>query len=165
MVMWSLIPPEKGEEPRIRLRVSEIMNRNLITVTPEDTVFKAAKLMSEHNIGSVVVMKGGELKGIVTERDLISRYIAKKDGRRPEDVKVREVMTDKPVTIRDNVDIDEAARLMVDRNVRRLIVVNSDGKVVGIVSSRDILKVAPHIWFILSEKLRLAKSKRGWSLV
>jgi len=163
--MWSLIPPEKGEEPRIRLRVSEIMNRNLITVTPEDTVFKAAKLMSEHNIGSVVVMKGGELKGIVTERDLISRYIAKKDGRRPEDVKVREVMTDKPVTIRDNVDIDEAARLMVDRNVRRLIVVNSDGKVVGIVSSRDILKVAPHIWFILSEKLRLAKSKRGWSLV
>ncbi len=163
--MWSLIPPEKGEEPRIRLRVSEIMNRNLITVTPEDTVFKAAKLMSEHNIGSVVVMKGGELKGIVTERDLISRYIAKEDGRRPEDVKVREVMTDKPVTIRDNVDIDEAARLMVDRNVRRLIVVNSNGKVVGIVSSRDILKVAPHIWFILSEKLRLAKSKRGWSLV
>lgn len=162
--MWSLIP-ERGEETRIRLKVSEIMNRNLITVTPRDTVYKVAKLMSEHNIGSVVVMEKGELRGIVTERDLISRYIAKEDGRKPEDVKVEEVMTKEPVIVRDNVDIDEAARIMVDHNVRRLIVVNSNQKVVGIISSRDILKVAPHIWFILSEKLRLAKSKKGWSLV
>ena len=164
MGMWSLIP-EKGDEPRIRLRVSEIMNRNLITVSPQDTVFKAAKLMSEHNIGSVVVMEKGVLRGIVTERDLISRYIAREDGRKPEEVKVEEVMTKEPIVVRDNMDIDEAARIMVDHNVRRLIVVNSNQKVVGIISSRDILKVAPHIWFILSEKLRLAKSKRGWSLI
>ncbi len=162
--MWSLIP-EKGEEPRIRLKVSEIMNRNLITVTPQDTVYKAAKLMSEYNIGSVVVMEGGELKGIVTERDLISRYIAKEDGRKPDEVKIEEVMTKEPIVIRDNADIDEAARIMVDHNVRRLIVINSNRDVVGIVSSRDVLKVAPHIWFILSEKLRLAKSKKGWSLI
>ncbi len=162
--MWSLIP-EKGEEPRIQLKVSEIMNRNLITVTPQDTVFKAAKLMSEYNIGSVVVMEGGELKGIVTERDLISRYIAKEDGRKPDEVKIEEVMTRNPIVIRDSADIDEAARIMVDHNVRRLIVVNSNKKVVGIVSSRDVLKVAPHIWFILSQKLRLAKSKKGWSLI
>ncbi len=164
MVMWSLLP-EKGEEPKFRLKVSEIMNRNLITVTPQDTVFKVAQLMSEHNIGSVVVMEKGVLRGIVTERDLISRYIAKKDGRKPEEVKVEEVMTKEPVIVRDNIDIDEAARIMVEHNVRRLIVVNSNKKVVGIISSRDILKVAPHIWFILSERLRLAKSKKGWSLV
>ncbi len=162
--MWSLIP-EKGEEPRIRLKVSEIMNRNLITVTPQDTVYKAAKLMSEYNIGSVVVMEEGELKGIVTERDLISRYIAKEDGRKPDEVKIEEVMTDNPIVIRDNADIDEAARIMIDHNVRRLIVINSNHNVVGIISSRDVLKVAPHIWFILSEKLRLAKSKKGWSLI
>jgi len=164
MVMWSLIP-EKGEKTELRLKVSEIMNRNLVTVTSQDTVFKAAKLMSENNIGSVVVMEGGVLKGIVTERDLISRYIAKEDGRKPEEVKVEEVMTREPIVVRDNTDLDEAARIMVEHNVRRLIVVNSNQKVVGIISSRDILKVAPHIWFILSERLRLAESEKGWSLI
>lgn len=162
--MWSLIP-EREEELRIRMKVSEIMNRNIITMRPEGTVYEAAKLMKEHNIGSVVVMEEGELKGIVTERDLITRYIAMEDGRRPEEVRVSEIMTENPITIRDNADIDEAARVMIENNIRRLIVVNYDGKVVGIVSSRDILKVAPHIWFILLQELRIAQSRGRWGLV
>lgn len=162
--MWSLIP-EREEELRVRMKVSEIMNRNLITMGPNGTVYEAAKLMKEHNIGSVVIMEGGELKGIVTERDLITRYIAMEDGRKPEEVKVSEIMTREPVTIRDNADVDEAARIMIERNVRRLIVVNYDGKVVGIVSSRDILKIAPHIWFLLMQELRIAQSRGRWGLV
>ncbi|MCC6028890.1 MAG: CBS domain-containing protein [Candidatus Korarchaeum sp.] len=156
--MWSLIP-EREEELKVRTKVSEVMNRNLITMRPDGTVYEAAKLMKENNIGSVVIMEGSELKGIVTERDLITRYIAVGDGRRPEDVKVSEIMTKDPVTIRDNTDIDEAARIMIERNIRRLIVVNYDGRVVGIISSRDILKVAPHIWFLLLQELRIAQSK------
>jgi CBS domain-containing protein len=158
MKMWSLIP-EREEELKVRMKVSEVMNRNLITMRPDGTVYEAAKLMKENNIGSVVIMEGSELKGIVTERDLITRYIAVGDGRRPEDVKVSEIMTKDPVTIRDNTDIDEAARMMIERNIRRLIVVNYDGRVVGIISSRDILKVAPHIWFLLLQELRIAQSK------
>jgi CBS domain-containing protein len=158
MKMWSLIP-EREEELKVRMKVSEVMNRNLITMRPDETVYEAAKLMKENNIGSVVIMEGSELKGIVTERDLITRYIAVGDGRRPEDVKVSEIMTKDPVTIRDNTDIDEAARVMIERNIRRLIVVNYDGRVVGIISSRDILKVAPHIWFLLLQELRIAQSK------
>jgi CBS domain-containing protein len=158
MKMWSLIP-EREEELKVRMKVSEVMNRNLITMRPDGTVYEAAKLMKENNIGSVVIMEGSELKGIVTERDLITRYIAVGDGRRPEDVKVSEIMTKDPVTIRDNTDIDEAARIMIERNIRRLIVVNYDGRVVGIISSRDILKVAPHIWFLLLQELRIAQSK------
>ncbi|MEM1984500.1 MAG: CBS domain-containing protein, partial [Candidatus Korarchaeum sp.] len=99
MRMWSLIP-EREEESRVRVKVSEIMNRNIITMKPEGTVYEAAKLMKENNIGSIVVMDGGELKGIVTERDLITRYIAMEDGRRPEEVKVSEIMTENPITIR-----------------------------------------------------------------
>ncbi len=163
--MWALIPPDEDEEARVRLTVSDIMNRNIVYVEPEDSVYKAAKLMKEHGIGSVVVLKKGELKGIVTERDLITRYIAKGDGRRPEDVKVSEIMTSNPVVVKENTEVDEAARLMVEKNIRRLLVVNSSGKLVGIVSSRDIIRIAPHIWFILSEKLRMARSKRGWSLI
>ncbi len=158
MKMWSLIP-EREEELKVRMKVSEVMNRNIITMRPDGTVYEAAKLMKENNIGSVVIMEGGELKGIVTERDLITRYIAAEDGRRPEDVKVSEIMTKDPITIRDNTDIDEAARIMIEKNIRRLIVVNYDGRVVGIISSRDILKVAPHIWFLLLQELRIAQSK------
>ncbi len=158
MKMWSLIP-EREEELKVRMKVSEVMNRNIITMRPDGTVYEAAKLMKENNIGSVVIMEGGELKGIVTERDLITRYIAAEDGRRPEDVKVLEIMTKDPITIRDNTDIDEAARIMIEKNIRRLIVVNYDGRVVGIISSRDILKVAPHIWFLLLQELRIAQSK------
>ncbi len=121
--------------------------------------------MKDHGIGSVVVLEKGELKGLVTERDLITRYIAKGDGRRPEDVKVKEIMTPDPVVVKESTEIDEAARLMVEKNIRRLLVVNSSGKLVGIVSSRDIIRIAPHIWFILSEKLRMARSRKGWSLI
>lgn len=162
--MWSLIP-EREEELKVKMKVSEIMNRNLITMSPNGTVYEAAKLMKEHNIGSIVVMEGGELKGIVTERDLITRYIAVEDGRKPEEVKIFEIMTKDPVTIRDNADIDEAARIMIERNVRRLIVVNYDGRVVGIISSRDILRIAPHIWFLLMQELRIAQSRGKWGLV
>jgi CBS domain-containing protein len=158
MKMWSLIP-EREEELKVRMKVSEVMNRNIITMRPDGTVYEAAKLMKENNIGSVVIMEEGELRGIVTERDLITRYIAAEDGRRPEDVKVSEIMTKDPTTIRDNTDIDEAARIMIEKNIRRLIVVNYDGRVVGIISSRDILKVAPHIWFLLLQELRIAQSK------
>ncbi len=162
--MWALIPPDEDEE-RVRLTVSDIMNRNIVYVGPEDSVYKAAKLMKDHGIGSVVVLEKGELKGLVTERDLITRYIAKGDGRRPEDVKVKEIMTPDPVVVKESTEIDEAARLMVEKNIRRLLVVNSSGKLVGIVSSRDIIRIAPHIWFILSEKLRMARSRKGWSLI
>ncbi len=158
MRMWSLIP-EREEELKVRMKVSEVMNRNIITMRPDGTVYEAAKLMKENNIGSVVIMEEGELKGIVTERDLITRYIAAEDGRRPEYVKVSEIMTKDPITIRDNIDIDEAARIMIEKNIRRLIVINYDGRVVGIISSRDILKVAPHIWFLLLQELRIAQSK------
>jgi CBS domain-containing protein len=158
MKMWSLIP-EREEELKVRMKVSEVMNRNIITMKPDGSVYEAAKLMKENNIGSVVIMEGGELKGIVTERDLITRYIAMEDGRRPEDVKISEIMTKDPITIRDNTDIDEAARIMIERNIRRLIVVNYDRRVVGIISSRDILKVAPHIWFLLLQELRIAQSR------
>ncbi|MEM4581548.1 MAG: CBS domain-containing protein [Candidatus Korarchaeum sp.] len=80
-------------------------------------------------------------------------------------VKVSEIMTENPITIRDNTDVDEAARIMIENNIRRLIVVNYDGKVVGIVSSRDILRIAPHIWFLLMQELRIAQSRGKWGLI
>ena len=162
MKMWALIPPKK-EKPEISLLVAEIMTRNVITAAPDTSIADVAKLMRDKNIGSVVVLENGRIAGIVTERDIVTRYVANPMGRRPEEVITGDIMTRNPITIRDNVDVMEAAKIMAERNIRRLIVVNSKGEIVGIVSSRDIMRIAPHIVFITSEKLRQARQRTGWA--
>jgi CBS domain-containing protein len=162
MKMWAPIPPKK-EKPEVSLFIGEIMTRNVITASPSASVADVARLMRDKNIGSVVVLENGKIAGIVTERDIVTRYVANPMGRRPEEVIIGEIMTRSPVTIRDNVDVMEAARIMAERNIRRLIVVNSRGEIVGIISSRDIMRVAPHIVFIASEKLRQARQRAGWA--
>ncbi len=158
---WALVPPPEEDAVSEGLKVSEVMTPKVIAISPDQSVAEAAKIMKEHDIGSVVVMEGGKLVGIVTERDIITRFVAKGDGRRPEDVKVEEIMTKNPVLIGENEDLIEAARVMSEKNIRRLVVVNREGKVVGIISARDIVRVAPHVVFILRERLRLANSWKG----
>lgn len=162
MKMWAPIPPRK-EKPEISLFVGEIMTRNVITASPNTSVAEVARLMRDRNIGSVVVLENGRIAGIVTERDIVTRYVANPIGRRPEEVTVGEIMTKNPITIRENLDVMEAARIMAEKNIRRLIVVNSRGEIVGIISSRDIMRIAPHIVFITSEKLRQARQRVGWA--
>jgi len=158
---WALVPPPEEDASEEGLKVSEVMTPKVIAVTPDDSVAEAARLMKEHGIGSVVVMEGDKLVGILTERDIITRFVAKEDGRRPEDVKVREIMTKNPILINENEDLIEAARIMSEKNVRRLIVVDKAGKVTGVISARDVVRVAPHVVFILRERLRLANSWKG----
>ncbi len=145
--------------------VSEIMSRNIISVPPRATVKDVAELMKENNIGSVVVLESGKVVGIVTERDIVVRYVAELSGRTPDTVLVEEIMTRDPITIKENTGLMEAARKMVEKGIRRLIVTNNKGEIVGIVSARDIIRIAPHIYFILSEKLRQARGRPGWGLI
>ncbi len=141
------------------------MTRNIISVPTNATVKDVAELMRENNIGSVVVLENGKVVGIVTERDIVVRYVAEFPGRTPDTVSVEEIMTRDPVAVKENTGLMEAARKMVEKGIRRLIVTNSKGEVVGIISARDIIKIAPHIYFILSEKLRQARGRPGWGLV
>ncbi len=157
---WSLIPPP-DDEAREGVPVSEIMSPNVVKVGPGSTVAEVARLMRDYGIGSVVVADDDKILGIVTERDLITRYMAKGDGRPPEEVKVDEIMTKNPVKIRQNVDVVEAAKIMAERNIRRLLVVDKRDRLVGVISSRDVVRVAPHIVFMLRERLRIAESPRG----
>jgi len=161
----ALLPGTEDELDDLRIKVSEIMTRELITVPPDASIAEVAKLMDENNIGSVIVKEGGRVVGIITERDIIKRYAAKMKDKLPSEVKAREIMTDKLITIGEWEDIYEAARKMCEHNIRRLIVRDRNGCTVGIISMRDVMREAPHIWYILLERLKLARSLRSPSLI
>ena len=157
----ALIPESEDELEDLKIRVTEVMTPNLISVEPSVSVADVAETMDKHGIGSVLVRENEKIIGIITERDIIKRCVAKIRDRLPREVKAEEIMTRDLITISGDSDIFEAAKMMSEYDIRRLIVVDNSGKPIGIISMKDILREAPHIWFILSERLRMAKSPRG----
>lgn len=117
--------------------VSEHMTRSLLTVSADATLGDAATAMGERGVGAVVVLDGESISAILTERDVMKAVAAGKDGSAP----VTEWMTRHPDTIEPGDTTDHAASLMIHGGFRHLPVVD-DGKVVGIVSIRDLMRVA-----------------------
>ncbi len=144
------------------LKVREIMSVDPITVTPEMTVTQAAHVMVDNRIGALPVLEGEKLVGIVTEGDLIMQdvklefptYLHLLDGfimyppatarfeselRKAVAADVRAVMTADPVTVQADSPVEDAATLLVDRDVSRLPVLDGD-RLVGVVSKSDIVR-------------------------
>ena len=115
-------------------QVRDVMATKLQTVGPEDTVGEAVAVMAQNRIGSVLIMEGDRLLGIFTERDTVRALSQSHDAARHEIVSW---MTHDPMTVAPEVDSEEALRTMLDRGFRHLPVVE-DGKVVGMVSMRDL---------------------------
>jgi len=118
--------------------VSEHMTANLLTVSSDATLGEAAAAMAARGVGAVVVLEGDRVAAILTERDVMKAVAAGKDGSAPVD----EWMTSHPDTIEPSDTTDHAASLMIHGGFRHLPVVEADGNVVGIVSIRDLMKVA-----------------------
>ncbi|HXF56935.1 MAG TPA: CBS domain-containing protein [Actinomycetota bacterium] len=116
------------------MQVGDIMSRNVVTVSADDTFADAAKVLREHRISSVVVKADGGVSGIVTERDFVN-LIA--DGLDPAATRIGDRMTRDVATVESRTDIAEAAKLMADRRIRHLPVVDR-GELVGIISIRDL---------------------------
>ncbi len=116
--------------------VGEIMTRDVVTVTPEDTVERAVRTMVERDIGSVVVQDNGEPVGLFTERD-VTRRILDDSGLLKR--RLGDVMSSPVVTAEPGQQIVDAFELMNAKNVRRLPVVEG-GRLVGIVTERDLLR-------------------------
>ncbi|MBU3145456.1 CBS domain-containing protein [Clostridium sp. CF012] len=123
------------------MKISEIMTKDVISLSVDDTVEHAAGLMKEHNIGSIPVSTKEKIVGIVTDRDIILRCVA--EGKDLKVQKVREIMTSNPVVGDENLNVDDAARIMSERQIRRLPIV-SDNTLVGMVSLGD-LAVEPNL--------------------
>jgi CBS domain-containing protein len=117
------------------MEIKNIMTKTVTTITPEDTVERAAQMMKEHNVGSIPVCRGEEVVGIITDRDIALRSSAQ--GQNVHQQQVREIMSSNPVTGTPNMDVHEAARLMSERQIRRLPIVENN-KVVGIVALGDL---------------------------
>src|SRR6516164_2770080 len=135
------------------MKVSDVMTKRVISISPETSVFVAIRLMLKHHVsGLPVIDNHGKLVGILSEGDLLRRGEIETERRRsvwldalfgPADgaadyvhshgLAVKDVMTRDPITVTENTTLDEVVRLMENRNVKRLPVLG-DGKVIGIVS-------------------------------
>ena len=115
-------------------KLRDIMSTQLVTVNSDASVQDVARLMQQNDVGDVLVMRGGQLAGIVTDRDLVVRGLAENA-----DVKsgISNLMSGDLVTLEADTDVQEAARVMADRQVRRVPVVEN-GQPVGIVSLGDL---------------------------
>jgi CBS domain-containing protein len=115
--------------------VRDLLKGDPVTVEAGATVQDAAKLMADNDIGNVLVVENGEVKGIVTDRDIVVRVLAKGDGA---DASVREAASTDVEAIAPDTSIDEAIQKMEQGNVRRLPVVEDDSKPVGVISLGDL---------------------------
>jgi len=121
--------------------VRDLIKRKPVTAGLNATLSDVAKLMKENDVGSVVITEGNRPVGIITERDLV---YAVADGLSPE-TPVTKVMSYDPVKVRQDEDVSSALSLMVSRNIRHLVVVSDEGDLVGVVSSKDMLKAVGSI--------------------
>ena len=123
----------------IAMKLQEIMTQSVVKIHPEESVATAARHLTHYNIGMLPVCdQKGALCGVVTDRDLVTRCLA--TGRRPEDVKVREVMTGRVVSADPNMEAGVAAHLMGKEQIRRLPVCEKNGKLCGMVSLADLAR-------------------------
>jgi len=131
------------------------MTSPVVTIGENETIYKAARLMDKNDVGCVIVTgKEGKPVGILTERDLITRVLAK--NMLPNRVKSGKVMTSPLITINPDETLAEAARRMSRLNVRRLGVVYK-GNLEGVISSKDILAVTPELLEIIQERAKIEK--------
>ncbi len=116
--------------------VKDIMTKEVVTIDTNKTVFEAAELMTSKSLGCLVVVIKAFPVGIITERDIVRRIVAK---RASPDVKVVEIMTKKLITIDPDTSLKEAARVMSTNKIRRLPVLKNN-KLVGIVVASDFVR-------------------------
>ncbi|MDA4123998.1 MAG: CBS domain-containing protein [Thaumarchaeota archaeon] len=119
------------------LPTGNIARRELIKIDEDKSVFDAAKMIVENNRGSVLVTRGGESIGILTERDVMRKVVARSLD--PKSVKVKEVMTSPPVTIDKDRPLREAVEVMNRKKIRRMLVTEK-GKIIGVFTIRDVVK-------------------------
>jgi CBS domain-containing protein len=140
-----------------RVIVRDIMNSPVISASPDETIHGIAKKMKEENIGSIIIMEKDKPVGIVTDWDIVSRAIA--TDVKPSQMKAKEVMKELR-TVESEESITEAARLLRKHNIKRLGVIYKN-RLVGIISSSDVIAVTPDLVEIVSEKATIIRGELG----
>ena len=130
----NMTPEQEAEEVRKVKHESEIIQREVLTVTPDSLIADVDRMMTYHGIGGVPVVEGGKVIGIVSRRDL--RAMVSRIGNQP----VKSIMTHEPIVAGEGISIDDAFDLMYSRKVERLPVVDHEGILTGIISMQELLE-------------------------
>ena len=118
--------------------IRELMSDNPCSIDADKSVAYAAKMMRDEDVGLAPIVEGDRLGGTLTDRDIAIRVVA--EGRDPESTTAREVASTDVITVDPQQELDEALRLMAQHQVRRLPVVEEDGRLVGIVAQADVAR-------------------------
>ena len=124
------------------------MVESVITVDADSSVMNAVNVMNSHEIGCLVVTRRGRAVGIITERDLLNRVIAK--SRNAKRTLVREIMTKPLIAGRPDMDLEDATKMMFDRKIKKLPVVEG-GKLLGLITLTDVARFQPQMIKILKK--------------
>jgi CBS domain-containing protein len=124
------------------IEINDVMVSKVITIKKQTTIEKAVRLMNKHEIGCLVVEEEGKPVGIITERDLLKRVLAKSKETRK--MKVEHIMTNGLISVSPKMEVEEAARLMCQKKIKKLPVVEN-GKLLGLVTLTDILRMQPQL--------------------
>jgi CBS domain-containing protein len=137
--------------------VKDVMVTEVKTIDQEATVQEAAKEMVKWRVGSLVVVKGTRLVGIVTEDDIMMKIVA--ENKDPSKVRVKEIMTKEVIMIGPNEDLDYALEIMKSKKIKKLPVVSGD-RLIGIITTTDICMAEPMAIKQLSELLLMPQDKK-----
>lgn len=137
---------------RTGIKVMDSMTKGLIVTKSSDSIRTCAKKMLKNGVGGLVIKDDGELLGMVTEKDIVEKIVAKNLD--AEKTTVKDIMTKKLVTIDPSADLYDAFIKMRDEGIRRLPVVKN-GEVVGLLTQKDILKIQPALFDLIVQKFRL----------
>ena len=118
------------------MQIKDVMSRKVISISPEESAAVAARLLAQHNIGALPVCgREGQLRGVLTDRDIVLRCVAAEDDVRTS--RVSDLMTRRVVSVHPEDSLEQAAALMADAQVRRLPV-EQGGRLVGMLSLADL---------------------------
>lgn len=119
-------------------------------ISPDATVYEAVQMMMDNDVGALMVVEGDQPLGIVTERDYARRLILQE--RHPKETLVRDIMSQKVMYIRPDQTIGDCMKLMTERNIRHLPVMDENSTLVGIVSIRDVVRyIISHQEFMIEQ--------------
>ena len=130
--------------------VSEILNykgTNVWTISPDATVFEALQMMADKNVGALLVTERAQLVGIITERDYSRKVVLK--GRSSRETAVRQILSGNTITVAPSQSVEECMRMMTERHVRHLPVLDGE-KIVGVISIGDLVN-----WIISAQTVTI----------
>ena len=122
------------------MQTKEIMKEEVRLIHPERTLVEAAKKMQQFDIGALPVVDDGKVVGMITDRDILIRAVA--EGGNPNETKTGDVMTKDVVTAYDDQDVNEAGKLMKENQIRRLVILNRNNEISGMLSLGDLATAA-----------------------